>query len=159
MPAAPGPVGMAGRLTEELDLLQSFVALLRREHALLAEARVDALGPLAAEKSDLAGRLGQCANQRERELATLGLPAGRAGMEAWLATPAGLAGRNAWERLLALTAEARALNETSGKLIALHLQHNQQALAALLAAAGQAMTYGPDGQQRGGGGGRSLGSA
>ncbi|MDP2808775.1 MAG: flagellar export chaperone FlgN [Rhodocyclaceae bacterium] len=57
-----------------------------------------------------------------------------------------------------LAAEARSLNETNGKLIALRMQHNQQALAVLMAAADQAITYGPDGQQRGGGGGRSLGS-
>lgn len=58
-----------------------------------------------------------------------------------------------------LAAQARALNETNGKLIGLHLQHTQQALSVLLAAANQAATYGPDGQQQGGLGSRSLGKA
>jgi flagella synthesis protein FlgN len=80
-------------------------------------------------------------------------------MEAWLATPAGTAGRESWTKLLILATEARELNQINGQLIALHMQNNQQALAVLMAAANQAMTYGPDGQQRGSGSGRSLGSA
>lgn len=58
-----------------------------------------------------------------------------------------------------LAAEAQALNETNGKLIALRIQHNQRALNTLLAAADSAATYGPDGQQTAGLGGRILGSA
>ncbi|MDP1652678.1 MAG: flagellar export chaperone FlgN [Rhodocyclaceae bacterium] len=58
-----------------------------------------------------------------------------------------------------LAAEARALNEINGKLIALRLQHNQQALNILLAAADSATTYGPDGQQQTGLGSRILGKA
>lgn len=57
-----------------------------------------------------------------------------------------------------LAAEARALNEANGKLIALRMQHNQQALTSLMAAADRSVTYGPDGQQRVGSG-RSLGKA
>lgn len=58
-----------------------------------------------------------------------------------------------------LAGEARALNEANGKLIALRLQHNQQALNVLLAAADSAATYGPDGQQQSGVGSRILGKA
>lgn len=58
-----------------------------------------------------------------------------------------------------LAAAAKMLNETNGKLIALRLQHNQQALNVLLAAADSAATYGPDGQQQSGIGSRILGKA
>lgn len=58
-----------------------------------------------------------------------------------------------------LAAEALALNEANGKLIALRLQHNQQALNILLAAANGAATYGPDGQQQAAIASRSLGKA
>jgi flagella synthesis protein FlgN len=58
-----------------------------------------------------------------------------------------------------LANEASALNEANGKLIALRLQHNQQALNVLLAAANSAATYGPDGQQQSGLGSRILGKA
>lgn len=61
--------------------------------------------------------------------------------------------------LRGLASEARSLNETNGKLIALRLQHNQQALNVLLSAADAVATYGPDGQQRSGVGSRILGSA
>lgn len=139
--------------------MESFVALLRREQALLGENAVDSLQALVAEKSAAAEELLNLSEARERLLPGLGLSAGRAGMEAWLATPAGTAGQPLWKQLLALAAEARELNQINGQLIALHMQNNQQALAVLMAAANQAMTYGPDGQQRGSGSGRSLGSA
>ncbi len=58
-----------------------------------------------------------------------------------------------------LVSEASALNEANGKLIALRLQHNQQALNVLLAAANTVATYGPDGQQHSGVGSRILGKA
>ena len=58
-----------------------------------------------------------------------------------------------------LVSAARALNEANGKLIALYMQNNQQALSALLEAADKATTYGPDGQQQAGLGSRILGKA
>jgi len=58
-----------------------------------------------------------------------------------------------------LAAEAKTLNETNGKLIALRLQQNRKALDILLSAADNATTYGPDGQQQTGLGGRILGKA
>lgn len=58
-----------------------------------------------------------------------------------------------------LASEARSLNETNGKLIALRLQHNQQALNVLMSAADAVATYGPDGQQCSAVGSRILGKA
>ncbi|WP_126444162.1 flagella synthesis protein FlgN [Sulfuricystis multivorans] len=63
------------------------------------------------------------------------------------------------EALRGLATEARELNETNGKLIALHLQRNQQALNVLRAAADNATVYGRDGQPRQGGVSHSLGKA
>lgn len=63
------------------------------------------------------------------------------------------------QQLHELATEARRLNETNGKLIAMHLQRNQQALNVLLAAADHAATYGRDGQQQTGIGSRFLGKA
>lgn len=159
MSNSPGSATLADLLAQELGLLHVFVALLRREQSLLAQGAVEQLAALATEKSAIATELGILAGARELELSHRKLPSGRNGMDAWIASPAGAASRHDWQRLLELAAEARALNETSGKLIALHLQHNQQALNVLMAAVDKAVTYGPDGQQRSGGGGRSLGSA
>ncbi len=159
MPAAPELVTVAGLLDREFRALQSFVALLRREQTLLEQGSTESLAALAEEKLQAATELADFSASRDSKLIHSGLRPGRAGMEAWAATTAGAGYREQWRHLLELTAEARALNETNGKLIAIRLQNNQQALSILMAAADQAVTYGPDGQQQTGGGGRSLGSA
>jgi flagellar biosynthesis protein FlgN len=146
-------------LIQELTALQAFIELLRDEQSQLASASSERLGPLATGKSRSALELGQLSAARDRELVRLNLPIGRAGMDAWAISSEGAPYQQDWDRLLGLAGEARALNEANGKLIALHLQHNQQALSALLAAADQTATYGPDGQAKPGVGGRSLGSA
>lgn len=80
-------------------------------------------------------------------------------MESWIERHAGPGNaKRDWQTLLSLAEKASALNRTNGKLIATRLAHNQQALSTLLAAANQAALYGPDGQARPVGGGRSLGS-
>jgi flagellar biosynthesis protein FlgN len=161
--SAPLPaLTIAGILADELVALRDFVALLKTEQATLVEGNADGLDTLIAKKSALAARLTDCAQRRETALAASKLPAGRAGMDAWLAAiPADATARKNWQELLPLAAEARNFNELNGKLIGTRLQHNQQALAALMSATERAMTYGPDGQTstRQDGGGRILGSA
>ena len=157
---ASGKLGeLAGLLAQELGTLKAFLGLLRREQKLLADGTTDGLTDLAAEKSTAALELGRLATARDQELARIHLPSGRAGMDAWTLTDGGATSQGSWDRLLQLAAEARALNESNGKMIAQQLQHNQQALSVLMAAADQTSTYGPDGQPRTGPGGRSLGSA
>ena len=158
--ATPPGSALADLLAQELGLLHSFVTLLRHEQSLLVDGKPDTLGDVAAEKSGLSGQLALRAAAREEALDKRGYAAGRAGMDDWINKSAdGATSRRRWQQLLQLAAEARALNETNGKLIAVHLQHNQQALNTLLAAVDQATTYGPDGQLGAGAGGRSLGSA
>jgi len=158
-PTLPGPEPLAGLLAQELQLLHAFVALLRHEQSLLTAGDTEPLSALAAEKSRGAAALGQLAAARDHGLDELRLPPGRVGMDAWTQSAVGTASQANWRQLIELAAEARALNETNGKLIALHLQHNRQAMNVLMAAADQAVTYGPDGQQQTAGSGRSLGSA
>lgn len=159
MPAAPELVTIGGLLDREFRALQSFVTLLRNEQTLLEQGSTDSLAALAEQKLQAATELSDFSASRDSKLIHSGLQPGRSGMEAWTATAAGAGYRQQWRHLLELTAEARTLNETNGKLISIRLQNNQQALSILMAAADQAVTYGPDGQQRTGGGGRSLGSA
>lgn len=159
MSTSPRPASLAELVAQELGLLQTFAAILRQEQSLLTHAKIEPLADLAREKSEIAARLGLLADAREEELARRGLHAGGTGMERWIASPEGASSRRRWQQLLVLAADAKALNAINGKLIAVYLQHNQQALNALMAAANQAATYGPDGQQKLGGTGRSLGSA
>lgn len=156
----PASSRSSGDLSEELAALRGFVAILQQEQQALVAGEIDRLMPLVKEKTDLAARLGQFAELRSRMLAAASLSPDRTGMERWLArlAPADSA-HAAWKSLLALTAEAQALNESNGKLIAMRMQHNQQALNVLLAAANQSALYGPDGQTKPAGGGRLFGAA
>lgn len=151
---------LSSHLSDELAALRSFVAILQQEQQALVAGDLDRLMPLVVEKTDLAARLGQFAEQRSQMLAAASLPPDRSGMEMWLArlAPADTA-HASWKILLTLTSEAQALNESNGKLIAMRMQHNQQALNVLLAAANQATLYGPDGQTKTTSGGRLFGSA
>jgi len=150
----------SGSLNEELAVLRSFIAILQQEQQALVAGDLERLPPLVKEKTELAARLGQFAEQRAQMLAAAALPANHSGMESWLAhlDPADNS-RAAWKNLQAQTIEAHALNESNGKLIAMRMQHNQQALNVLLAAANQANLYGPDGQTKPSGGGRLFGAA
>jgi flagella synthesis protein FlgN len=146
-------------LGEEIALLREFISLLRNEQELLKQNGGEELLALIDTKNALANKLGELARWRERKLLAMDLPHGRPGMEAWLGQNATDVERQAWSWLCELATEARDLNAINGKLIGLHMQHNQQALTALTAAADKATTYGPDGHQQSGLGSRILGKA
>lgn len=147
-------------IAEEVAQLRSFLVLLEQEQQALAGGDVERLLPLVEDKNRLFGRLAELGAARGRTLAAGGFSADRQGMDGWLARhPEETDARRAWQELLTLAERARFLNETNGRLIAARLADNQQALSALMAAANQASLYGPDGQARPLGGGRSLGSA
>ncbi|QDX81371.1 hypothetical protein B9N43_09020 [Denitratisoma sp. DHT3] len=148
---------------DELATLGKFIDLLQEEQGKLVAGELEGFEALAASKLAAADRLNGLSTSRDRLLCNAGYPAGREGVEAWLAgppnPPSAAESRGAWESLLALAAEARRLNELNGKLIAERLSHNQQALSILTTATNRASLYGPDGQTRVSGGGRKLGSA
>lgn len=159
-PAPSNPVSSIGdALGEEIARLQEFVDLLQHEQGLLKGSDTEALLALIENKNALASNLAELSRTRDNRLKALGLAAGRAGMQVWLPRSGKDSERQAWEKLLELAGTARDLNALNGKLIGMHMQHNQQALTALLSAADNATTYGPDGQQQGGFGSRSLGKA
>ena len=154
---------LAQILRQELAELGQFRELLARESALLQSTDIEALPEITSAKAVLASRLGELLQRREALLARLGLGSGQSGMQAWLATRADAEQKldgERWTRLLQLGDECRREHALNGQLIALRMAQNQKALTALLSAAGQPLTYGPDGQQRiGPGSGRTLGSA
>ena len=152
---------LAKLVGDELAELRTFVGVLQKEQQALSEGDIDRLMALVADKTSLSSHLGQLAEQRNEMLVAAGFPRDRAGMDGWLTqqTLNAQTTRSNWQNLLTLAAEARALNETNGTLIGTHLQHNQQALNALLTAGNQAALYGPDGQTRPSGGGHLFGAA
>ncbi len=146
-------------LGAEVSKLNEFIVLLKREQDFLKAGDTESLLPLIDTKTLLSNTLASYATVREATLRQLGLQTGRGGMEDWLQHHGQAPQRKAWQTLLALAREARELNILNGKLIGLHMSHNQQAFNALMGATDRAMTYGPDGQQHNGGGGRILGKA
>ena len=149
---------MARLVQDENVLLRDFVALLGQEQALLLEGDVDALMALAGQRPSSSGGCNSpptngpaCSPQRGSKPDAAVMQAILEGNAAALAN---------WQESLELVAEARSRNNLNGQLITQRMQHNQQALAVLLAAAEQpAATYGPDGQSRPHLAGRHFGSA
>lgn len=141
-------------LRQEQATLDRFIDLLQQEQAALVAANVDQLQPLSELKQKLSEELNGLARQRVAVLERAGFKADAAGMQAWLSKqPASAA--EAWTQLRERAQTAQHLNQTNGKLIQSHLQHNQQALAVLMNAANKADIYGADGQPRTGPGSAS----
>lgn len=131
----------------EADAVVRFVELLKLEQSTLGKGDIDGLSLLIQKKTEVAAELGVLAEQRNASLTAQGLGADRSGIEAWLEKhPADTRLRTAWSRILPLAGEARELNRVNGELIQIRMQHNAQALEALLGASRQLSLYGPDGQ-------------
>ena len=149
---------MLDAIRQELAALERFTEVLHHEQSALVNTDVEALTALSREKLKLADELNALASHRLAYLKASGLSADAAGMEAWLSDkPA--ASRQHWRALIEKARAAKNLNQTNGKLLQTRLKHNQQALNALMNAADQAGTYGPDGQSRSTlpGSGRTIG--
>lgn len=138
----------------ELAAVGAFLGILHKEQEALIENKIERLETLASDKAQMAGQLAGLAARRNRVLASRNLSPDSEGMEAWL-SDAQAAG--AWRDLLGLVQAAQQLNRANGEMIAVRLQHNQQAFAALQGAAGAVSLYGPKGQTLGFSGGRALG--
>jgi flagella synthesis protein FlgN len=129
-------------LETERDALRAFAALLQTEQELLVAENVHRLQELAEQKSRAATQLAALIQNRLDALRSAGVSE----LGAWLAdhAPDMLP---VWHDIQQLSQQAQRLNSVNGELIQVRLRHNQQALAALNAAAGEsAMLYGRDGQ-------------
>lgn len=148
---------LARLIQEERTGLQGFIALLRREEALLIATQIDALASLAEEKTALYRTLQRLSDERVVMFARLAAAVNDANIRVVLADLPDALG--AWQEVVSLAAEARERNRVNGQLITERLQNNQQALSVLLAAAEHPQIYGPDGQSRPTSSGRLFGSA
>lgn len=134
----------------EADAVLRFVDLLQLEQIALTKGEVDQLAALIEQKNAVANELGAFAAQRNAALAAQGLTADGAGITAWCqGHPADTRVATAWSRILSLASEARELNRVNGDLIQIRMQHNTQALEALLGTSQRLNLYGPDGQTAG----------
>ena len=141
---------MTDILQQEQAALDQFIELLRQEQETLVKADVETLLAISKNKFRLSEQLNALALERIALLQRAGFGTDAAGAKNWLAgQPQGVA--KAWEKLLESAQTAQRLNQTNGKLIQTHLQHNQQALTTLINAANNGSIYGADGQPRAGG--------
>lgn len=138
MPAAATPVDTL--LANEAALLAAFVSLLETEQAHLVAGETDPLLALAELKTTLADKLTAASQVRAA--------GGKVAAE-----------HPRWVEILTLADKAKQLNTLNGRLIGQRMAHNQQALQVLMTATERSAVYGPDGQPRHGGGGRTLGRA
>ncbi len=148
-------------IAAETEALKAFIAVLEEEQKLLISANADAIVPLLDRKTALITELGTAGQQREAALQALGVSNTRESLDLFFAA-ASTELQTDWQKLMSLAQAANQLNTTNGTLINTRLQHNQQALAILMSAAGagsEVPTYGPDGHQKHGSGTRTLGSA
>ncbi len=155
------PAELLAALAEERDTFRAFGELLEQEAAALDTGNADALLAIAQAKVDKVVTLNRLSEARNRFLTSRGLPGDQPGMAALLATqqvvPEHTALQTVWSELLDAAKAARERNYANGVAIELKLQHNQQALAVLQAAANRGSTlYGPDGQALAGAGARHL---
>ncbi len=134
-------------LHREQAALDRFIDLLQQEQAALISANVDALLSISDTKLKQADVLSALAKERVAMLIGAGFGTDAAGVNDWLASQPQVV-TDAWHKLLQSAQAAQRINQTNGKLIQTHLQHNQQALSALINASNRANIYGPDGQSR-----------
>lgn len=154
------PNALSARLNAERMAVQSLVDLLAREQDALLQGNIDQVGANAELKSRLLVQIAHLAEQRGHALAAASLTPDRRGMAAWLAAHPGHRELvTEWEELLRVMRVARDLNQTNGILIEAGMRANQQALAAIHAAANVSCVYGPDGLSRSSLGKRRLEAA
>lgn len=134
-------------LIDEHATVEAFASLLAVEQKALTSAEgLSSLSKIVEEKTVLTQRLAGLEKARDTQLAGLGLPAGRKGIEMACEGDTRIAGQ--WELLKGSTERARRANLTNGMMIGTRMEHNRRALAILRGETGNAgsMLYGPDGR-------------
>lgn len=137
---------MQHTLEAEVELLEQFVELLRREQASLSQGVADDLPSLADQKNALVVKLNYLAAQRAAKLNAQGFQVDRVGMDAWCEQTKDTGARSVWLKVLSLATDARELNRVNGDLIQTRMQFTAKALEALGGARNSLELYGPDGQ-------------
>ena len=139
------------QVSEEIALVEDFLALLEEEAGALTDGRFDALPAITRRKDEAAERLAAADAAREQLLQALGYAGGREGSDA-AAARGGAALQQAWKHLLALALRAREQNHRNGVMVHANLDFTRQSIAFLQT--GSRPLYGPDGQHSAGGGQR-----
>ncbi len=133
-------------LIDEHATVEAFASLLAfEEKALTTSGGISSLPSIVEQKTELTQRLAGLEKVRDAQLAELGLPAGRKGVEMACRSDARL--KSQWALLMGSTERARRANLTIGMMIRTRMEHNRRALSILRGeTANSTSFYGPDGR-------------
>lgn len=132
-------------VNDEHATVEAFASLLAyEEKALSAASPLETLPDIIDRKTALIDQLATLERQRDTQLAALGFPGGKPGMEQAATHDARIAGR--WQLLRQSVERARRANANNGLLIRIRMDYNERTLAVLRAAPERAGLYGPDGR-------------
>jgi flagellar biosynthesis/type III secretory pathway chaperone len=135
-------------IDREIALVSRFLALLLDEQEALKTANPDALPKIHDEKYILVDQLNALEIERS-SLTALGGPASsaRERMESWMAEhPAEKQIAARWQQLIQLCQDAKQQNILNARLVNLHLEQTNQALAILTRDTNESVLYGSNGQ-------------
>ena len=134
-------------VNRETALVVQFLDVLHQEQEALQSGNVATLAALVGTKTRLVDELNATASERNQLLTRVGMPSEKAGMQAWLQkNPTEKTLQKIWSDLLKKAGEARVLHQQNSKLLALHVQRTNDALAVLNQKLQNSLLYGPDGQ-------------
>lgn len=132
-------------VNDEHATVEAFASLLAyEEKALTTASPLEALPGIVDRKSELIEKLAHLERRRDTLLASLGLPAGKTGMDRAAESDARLA--NGWQLLQQSAERARHANAINGMLIRIRMDYNERTLSVLRAAPQRNGFYGPDGR-------------
>lgn len=138
---------LAALLQRELELLESFSALLTEERLALEQGNADALPAFANKKAPLIEGLNHAGHQRNLWLKQQGYADDVAGVQAWLAAnPTAKPMHQMWQRFLETARQARELNTLNSVMLSQQLRATNEALAFFGQEAQRQALYGADGQ-------------
>ncbi len=135
-------------LTEELDTFNQFKQLLVTEQEHLVSGDSSTLLDIANSKASQIDRLNALFAEQLKVISSLGYAADKKGITDWV-EHCSSEQRQLWDTLVNLVTEIQQANKINGKLVNTRLQHTQQLLSSLMAAANQASLYGPSGRPEG----------
>jgi flagella synthesis protein FlgN len=130
---------------DEYATIEEFASVLAVEQKALTQMEpAEVLQPIVEKKTELARKLAQLEKIRDVQLAEMGFPAGRSGIELAAGRDPKLAAQ--WSLLQSSVVRARRFNKTNGVLIRTRIEYTQRALDVLQVRPPKPSLYGPDGR-------------
>lgn len=136
-------------LQSELKIAQTLDDCLQAERASLTDTDVEAIDEMTRKKQPLIVQLEQLGRQRENLLKSTGFPAGKAGLEAFVANlPASQSAvfNELMQQLREVARRCRMDNQINGGIVNVNRQYMLRALSVLRGRDQQPESYGPGGE-------------